>query len=124
VNFLAWVASSGAPFISYLISDAVASPPEFEADYSEKLLLFPYSYFPTDLRSPPPSFSSLPLRAVGANTARSSGLNPNPETPKPETLNEAEGWCRLVTLNEAEGWCRFVPVFIHTQRCCAPNSTP
>jgi protein O-GlcNAc transferase len=50
VNFLAWVASSGAQFIQYLVSDTIASPPEFQSLYSEKLLLFPYSYFPTDLR--------------------------------------------------------------------------
>ncbi len=50
VNFLAWVASSGAQFIQYLVSDTIASPPEFQNLYSEKLLLFPYSYFPTDLR--------------------------------------------------------------------------
>ena len=50
VNFLAWVASSGAPFMQYLISDTIASPPELQSDYSEKLMLFPFSYFPTDLR--------------------------------------------------------------------------
>ena len=50
VHFLAWVASSGAQFIQYLVSDTIASPPEFQSLYSEKLLLFPYSYFPTDLR--------------------------------------------------------------------------
>ena len=33
VNFLAWVASSGAPFMHYLISDAVASPPEFAGSF-------------------------------------------------------------------------------------------
>jgi hypothetical protein len=27
-----------------------ASPPEFQSDYSERLLLFPHSYFPSDLR--------------------------------------------------------------------------
>ena len=66
VNFLAWVASSGAPFIQYLISDAIASPPEFQADYSEKLLVFPHSYFPTDLRNsepdPPAAASAQQLR--------------------------------------------------------------
>ncbi|EKX51182.1 hypothetical protein GUITHDRAFT_134689 [Guillardia theta CCMP2712] len=36
--------------LQYLVSDKVASPPEFVQDYSEKLLLWPHCYFPSDLR--------------------------------------------------------------------------
>jgi protein O-GlcNAc transferase len=49
VNFLAWVATSGAPYMQHIVTDAVASPPEMALLYSEKLLLMPFSYFPSSI---------------------------------------------------------------------------
>ena len=49
VNFLAWVSTSGAPYMQHIVSDAVASPPEMAPLYSEKLLLMPHSYFPSSI---------------------------------------------------------------------------
>ena len=60
----------------HLVSDAIASPPEHQADYSEKLLLFPDSYFPTDLRQSGGDIAP-PRTAAARRTARAAaGLPP------------------------------------------------
>jgi predicted O-linked N-acetylglucosamine transferase (SPINDLY family) len=71
VNFLAWVATSGAPYIQHIVSDAIASPPEMAPLYSERLLLMPHSYFPSSIawrhrrsNSPPPQPSAADIKAL------------------------------------------------------------
>lgn len=80
INFLAWVATSGAPYIHHIVSDAVASPPEMAPLYSEKLLLMPHSYFPSSIawrhrlrNAPPPQPTAADIKAL-----RSTLKLPNP----------------------------------------------
>ena len=44
VSYLGYPGTSGAPFIDYLVADAVTVPPEHEADYSEAIIRLPGSY--------------------------------------------------------------------------------
>jgi predicted O-linked N-acetylglucosamine transferase (SPINDLY family) len=52
---MAWLqgfcASTGAPYMHHLVSDKVASPPEYRSQFSEHLMLMPHSYFVNDHRS-------------------------------------------------------------------------
>jgi protein O-GlcNAc transferase len=48
ISYLAYPGTMGAKFIDYLITDHVAVPEENAADYSEKLLFMPETYFITD----------------------------------------------------------------------------
>ena len=80
INFLAWVATSGAPYIHHIVSDAVASPPEMAPLYSEKLLLMPHSYFPSSIawrhrltNAPPPQPTAADVKSL-----RSTLKLPNP----------------------------------------------
>ena len=50
VAYLGFPASCGAPFIDYLIGDAVVTPLEHAANYSEKIAQLPDSYQPNDRR--------------------------------------------------------------------------
>ncbi len=42
--YLGYPGSSGAPYIDYLVTDRLVSPPEMRTLYSEKLLLLPFTY--------------------------------------------------------------------------------
>jgi len=46
--WLGYPGTTGAPFIDYLIADAVVAPFEDQPFYTEKLVHLPHSYFPTD----------------------------------------------------------------------------
>lgn len=48
VNYLGYPGTMGAPFIDYIISDAVVSPMEHARFYSEKIVQLPDSYQPND----------------------------------------------------------------------------
>jgi predicted O-linked N-acetylglucosamine transferase (SPINDLY family) len=50
VNFLGMAATTGAPYIDYLIADRVVIPPENRAWYTEKLVYLPDTFMPTDDR--------------------------------------------------------------------------
>ncbi len=54
VNYLGYPGTMGAGFVDYLIGDAVVTPLEHAADYSEKLALMPHSYQSNDRRRPIP----------------------------------------------------------------------
>lgn len=58
VNWLAYPGTSGAPFIDYLIADAVVVPAAERAHYSEALVRLPQAFQPSDatraVREPPP----------------------------------------------------------------------
>jgi protein O-GlcNAc transferase len=59
-TWLGYPGTTGAPFIDYLIADAVVAPPEDQPYYSETLVHLPDTYFPTD-----------PARPIGATPSRS-----------------------------------------------------
>lgn len=44
VNYLGYPGTMGAPFIDYIIADAVVIPPEHQSFYSEKVAWLPFSY--------------------------------------------------------------------------------
>ena len=65
VNYLGYPGTMGADFIDYLIGDAIVTPLEHAADYSETLVLLPASYQINDDRraigiAPPRSTLGLP----------------------------------------------------------------
>ena len=48
IHYLGFCGTLGAPFVDYLITDAVATPVDLCAQYTEKLIFMPHSYFVTD----------------------------------------------------------------------------
>jgi predicted O-linked N-acetylglucosamine transferase (SPINDLY family) len=44
VNYLGYPGTMGASFMDYFIGDAIASPPHFADDFTEKLVILPHSY--------------------------------------------------------------------------------
>jgi protein O-GlcNAc transferase len=44
VNYLGFPGTMGAPFMDYLISDRIITPPKFAHDFTEKLVLLPHCY--------------------------------------------------------------------------------
>jgi predicted O-linked N-acetylglucosamine transferase (SPINDLY family) len=59
-SWLGYPGTTGAPFIDYLIADAVVAPREDQPFCSEKLVQLPDTYFPTD-----------PARPIGVTPSRS-----------------------------------------------------
>lgn len=52
VSWLGFPGTTGADFVDFLITDAVVSPPELAACYSEQLARLPHSYLLTDDQQP------------------------------------------------------------------------
>jgi protein O-GlcNAc transferase len=48
VNYLGYPATMGADFIDYILADAIVTPMEHQADYSEKIVQLPNTYQPND----------------------------------------------------------------------------
>ncbi|SFV39145.1 tetratricopeptide repeat protein [Hyphomicrobium facile] len=48
VNYLGYPATMGADFIDYIVADAIVTPMEHQADYSEKIVQLPHTYQPND----------------------------------------------------------------------------
>ncbi len=59
--WLGYPATTGAPFIDYLIADRIVAPFEDQPFFSEQLVHLPHSYFPTD-----------PARQIGATPGRAA----------------------------------------------------
>jgi protein O-GlcNAc transferase len=58
VNFLGYAGTSGAPYMDYLLADAIVIPTEQECHYSERIVRLPNCYLPNDDRreiGPPPT---------------------------------------------------------------------
>jgi len=51
--YLGYSGTLGAPFVEYLIGDQVVTPIEHEKNYTEKLVILPDCYFPTDRKRTP-----------------------------------------------------------------------
>lgn len=54
VNYLGYPGTMGADFVDYLIGDAIATPLEQAAEFTEKLALMPHSYQSNDRHRPIP----------------------------------------------------------------------
>ncbi len=52
VNYIGFAGSMGAPFLDYLVSDRIVTPPELAGAYSEQLVLLPHCYLVTDHEQP------------------------------------------------------------------------
>ncbi len=52
VNYLGYSATTGAPYMDYIIVDDVIAPPGREADFSEKLVYLPETFQPNDGQRP------------------------------------------------------------------------
>jgi predicted O-linked N-acetylglucosamine transferase (SPINDLY family) len=68
VNWLAYPGSTGAPWMDYLLADAIVLPDSLRADVSEKLLRLPRCYQPNDntrVVPEPPSRADCGLPAQG-----------------------------------------------------------
>ncbi len=52
VYWLGSPGSTGAPWIDYVIADAIVIPPELESSFSENVIRMPNCYLPTDNRKP------------------------------------------------------------------------
>ncbi|WP_449429102.1 O-linked N-acetylglucosamine transferase, SPINDLY family protein [Rhodanobacter umsongensis] len=68
VNWLAYPGTSGAPWMDYLLADAVVLPDELRAHVSEKLLRLPRCYQPNDptrVPAAPPSRAECGLPGTG-----------------------------------------------------------
>jgi protein O-GlcNAc transferase len=50
VNYLGYAATTGAPYIDYIIADPIVIPPGAEGSYSEFVVRLPHSYLPFDNR--------------------------------------------------------------------------
>lgn len=48
INYLGYPGSMGAPFIDYIITDPVVTPPAMAGDFTEKFAYLPHSYQPND----------------------------------------------------------------------------
>ena len=59
-SWLGFPGTTGAPFMDYLIGDAIVTPLQDQPFYSEKLVQLPDTYFPTD---PERAFGMAPARA-------------------------------------------------------------
>jgi predicted O-linked N-acetylglucosamine transferase (SPINDLY family) len=63
VGWLGYPASTGAPFLDYLVGDAVVTPLEHADRYSEHIAQLPHSYQPNDRQRPLPA--PTPRAALG-----------------------------------------------------------
>ncbi len=50
VNYIGFPGSLGAPCYDYLVADRETAPPQYQADFSERLLYMPHCYLPSDTR--------------------------------------------------------------------------
>lgn len=74
VMWLGYPGTSGASFMDYLITDAVTSPVELAAQYSEKLAYMPHTYFVGDHRQ---MFPHLKERIIVSDRNSSSAVADN-----------------------------------------------
>ncbi len=68
VNWLAYPATSGAPFIDYLLADRHVVPDALRAHYSEAVVRLPHAFQPSDTSRPvgdPPARAALGLPQTG-----------------------------------------------------------
>jgi predicted O-linked N-acetylglucosamine transferase (SPINDLY family) len=67
VSYLGYAGTSGAPYMDYLLADAVVIPPEEERWYTEKVIRLPHCFLPNDAQ-----------RRIGQVPAReAAGLPPH-----------------------------------------------
>ena len=52
INYLGYPGTMGAPFMDYIVGDALVTPPEWRDHYAERLIRMPGSYQPNDNQRP------------------------------------------------------------------------
>jgi protein O-GlcNAc transferase len=50
VSYLGYCGTMGAPYMQYMLSDNIVTPPEHRPYYQEKIITLPHSYFVNDHR--------------------------------------------------------------------------
>lgn len=93
VGYLGYAGTMGAPYMDYLIADAVVIPPGAEAAYDECIARLPHCYLPTDRRyeidASTPSRAAAGLPEHGAVLCGfTNGYKINPQL--------FDVWCRLL----------------------------
>lgn len=73
VNYLGYPASMGATFIDYIVGDAIVTPPEHTAFYTEQIVTLPHCYQPNG----PGLRSFVPMQGDRAIARHAAGLPPN-----------------------------------------------
>ncbi|GAB4476829.1 MAG: hypothetical protein OHK0044_22910 [Burkholderiaceae bacterium] len=61
VNFLGYPGTLGTPFVDYIVTDPIVTPPEHAVDYAEKFAYLPDCYQPNDRKRP---IAATPPRAA------------------------------------------------------------
>jgi len=74
ISLLGFAHSLRGNFISAVATDIVSSPPEFENDYTEKLLALPRTFYPTDHAASWHTRHLLPANAIPAFSKTQVGL--------------------------------------------------
>ena len=72
---MGYAATMGASFVTTTVTDPPTSPPEYQADYTEKHVYMPYSFFPTDFRQTYPHMAEYSAE-VNANNRKKADLDP------------------------------------------------
>jgi predicted O-linked N-acetylglucosamine transferase (SPINDLY family) len=91
-TFLGFPGTTGADYIDYFIGDAMVSPLEHEAHYSEKLALMPRCYQPNDRQRPLPAHCTREQVGLPPEGLVLCGFN-QPFKLSPEVF---DSWCRML----------------------------
>lgn len=91
-SFLGFPGTTGADYIDYFIGDAIVSPIEQAAHFSEKLALMPRCYQPNDRQRPLPAPCSRERAGLPSAALVLCGFN-QPFKLSPEVFDV---WCRLL----------------------------
>ncbi|MDE2401578.1 MAG: hypothetical protein KGL90_07920 [Burkholderiales bacterium] len=92
VSFLGFPGTTGADYIDYFIGDAIVSPLDQAAHYSEKLALLPHCYQPNDRQRPKPQPCTRAQAGLPDDALVLCGFN-QPFKLSPEVFDV---WCRLL----------------------------
>ena len=101
VNWLGFPGTSGADYIDYLISDAIVTPLEHQAHYSERLAQMPLCYQPNDSRRAVPQLQARAAWGLPEHALVLCGFHQSYK------ISQAvfDSWCRLLNaLPDAVLW--------------------
>ncbi|KAH8024981.1 hypothetical protein HPB51_002395 [Rhipicephalus microplus] len=95
--WLGYPGTSGAPFMDYLVTDRITSPPHLTSQYSEKLAYMPHTFFVGDHRN---MFPHLMERAI--IESRESRLKGNGEVPDNVSIVNATDLSPIIDKTEVK----------------------